>query len=98
MGDGRIVIKHVEATLELLRVFTNDERYVDVYEESLRARVEKGEEIYMCSVIDAYERRGMEKGTLMTLISLVKDELLSEEIAAERAGLSVEEFKNKMQE
>ena len=36
--------------------------------------------------------KGIEKGTYMTLVSLVKDNILSEADAAARCGLSVEEF------
>lgn len=43
-------------------------------------------------------RKGMQKGILMTLIDLVKKDLLSVEDAAQQAGLSVEAFRKSMKE
>ena len=55
----------------------------------------------MCEVLDRVEARGIEKGieqgikrgTLNTLISLVKDGILSLDEAAIRAGMSAKDFK-----
>lgn len=47
----------------------------------------------MCNLSEIIEEKGIEKGTLMTLISLVKDGLLAVEDAAGRSGLSIAEFK-----
>ena len=54
----------------------------------------------MCEVLDRVEARGIEKGmvegrqegTINTLISLVKDGLLSLDEAAIRADMSAEDF------
>ncbi|SFU66161.1 helix-turn-helix domain-containing protein [Butyrivibrio sp. M55] len=54
----------------------------------------------MCTVLDEIETRGIEKGIEKgrdnTLIALVHDGLLSVEIAADRAGVSIDEFKAMM--
>ena len=44
------------------------------------------------------EQRGMEKGALLAVISCVKDGLFSAEIGAQRAGMTLEEFKRMMSE
>lgn len=54
-------LKHPEAVLEFLRVFTGDERYEQI-EEEIAARSRKGEAIRMCEVLDRAERKGMERG------------------------------------
>lgn len=56
LEDDITPIKHVEAVLDMFRAFSKDERYIDVYTEELKEKVEKGEEIFMCSVIDYYEK------------------------------------------
>ena len=51
----------------------------------------------MCEVLDRVEAKGIEKGrlegTINTLISLVKDGILSLDEAAIRAGMSAKDFK-----
>lgn len=46
----------------------------------------------MCNLSDAIEEKGVTKGKLQTLVSLVRDHILTNEQAAERAGISLEEF------
>ena len=78
---------------------TGDIRFVDVYED-----VKGKERVSMCTVLDEIETRGIEKGIEQgiekgrdnTLISLVHDGLLNIEIAADRAGVSIDEFKAMM--
>ena len=60
----------------------------------------------MCNLSEMIEEKGIEqgivqgieKGTLMTLVSLVKDGLLSEEDAVKRSGVSAAEFKAFLEE
>lgn len=47
----------------------------------------------MCNISELVLEEGLQQGTIKTLIDLVKDGLLDIEIAAERANLTVEEFK-----
>ena len=66
--------------------------------------LEEVDEINMCTVIDTFERRGIERGIKrgidigiqtgieQNLISLVKDGIITKEIAAQRLNMSNEEF------
>lgn len=58
---GKKEIKHVEAVLELLRVFACDERYEKIESDILKEE-QKGGKINMCIVLDQAEARGIEKG------------------------------------
>ena len=62
MSDNSHAIRHVEAVLELLSVFTRDDRYREIYQGGLKAMVEKGESVYMCNVAQSYIDKGMEQG------------------------------------
>ena len=53
-------LKHVQETLQLLSVMTNDHRFEDVYNEASDAQ--KGEMRNMCEILDKIENRGIEKG------------------------------------
>lgn len=44
------------------------------------------------------EERGVVKGKLITIINFVKDEICTVEVGAEKAGMTVEEFKKAMKE
>ena len=92
-------ITHVQEILSLMSALTDDSRFADVYED-----VKGKERVSMCTVLDEIETRGIEKGIEQgiekgrdnTLISLVHDGLLNIEIAADRAGVSIDEFKAMM--
>ncbi|MBQ3544957.1 MAG: Rpn family recombination-promoting nuclease/putative transposase [Lachnospiraceae bacterium] len=94
-------IIHVEAVLEMLRVFTKDERYKEI-EEIINKNLEG--DVSMCKVLDEYERRGIEKGIErgiergieQTILNLVKNNRLSVEVACEELNISKEEFEEKM--
>ena len=53
-------LKHVQETLQLLSVMTNDHRFEEVYNEASDAQ--KGEMRNMCEILDKIENRGIEKG------------------------------------
>lgn len=55
------VLKHAEAVLKLLEVFTGDERYRAIEEEIIE-RVEEGGELSMCEFAERMEKRGIEQG------------------------------------
>ena len=89
-------IGHVEELLTLMSAMTGDNRFEETINDF------KGKEkVNMCEVLDRVEARGIEKGrmegrqegTINTLISLVKDGILSLDEAASRAGMSAKEFK-----
>ena len=89
-------IAHVEELLTLMSAMTGDNRF----EETINDLKGK-EKVNMCEVLDRVEARGIEKGrlegrqegTINTLISLVKDGILSLDEAAIRAGMSAKDFK-----
>ena len=67
-------ICHIQEFLDLLAVFTNDNRYKDIKQEL--AKIEKeGRPVTMCNVAQALEEKGIEKGIekgkLIQLIELV---------------------------
>ena len=100
-------ITHVQEMLSLMSALTDDNRFSDVYE-----GIKGKERVSMCTVLDEIETRGIEKGIEKgieqgiekgieqgrdnTLISLVHDGLLSIEVAADRAGVTLDEFKAMM--
>lgn len=84
-------IIHIEAVLEMLRVFTKDERYKEIEEEIVKNNVEG--DVSMCKVLDEYERRGIEKG----ILNLVKNNRLAVEVACEELNISKEEFEEKLE-
>ena len=51
----------------------------------------------MCNLSQCIEEKGIKEGTLLTLIGLVKDNLLSIDIAAKRINMTESEFKAKME-
>ena len=53
-------LKHVQETLQLLSVMTNDHRFEDVYNEASDAQ--KGEMRNMCEILDKIENRGRAEG------------------------------------
>ena len=89
-------IAHVEELLTLMSAMTGDNRF----EETINDLKGK-EKVNMCEVLDRVEARGIEKGrlegrqegTINTLISLVKDGILSLDEAAIRADMSAKDFK-----
>ena len=58
---SRQKLKHVEAVLQLLKVFTKDKRYEQIEGEIMES-VENGEEVSMCEFAERMERQGIEKG------------------------------------
>ena len=84
-------IVHVQEMLSLMSALTDDSRFTDVYDD-----IKGKERVSMCTVLDEIETRGIEKGRDNTLIALVHDGLLSVEIAADRAGVSIDDFKAMM--
>ena len=53
-------LKHVQETLQLLSVMTNDHRFEDVYNEASDAQ--KGEMRNMCEILDKIENKGKTEG------------------------------------
>ncbi len=54
-------IEHLEAFLDLLEVFTGDNKYTEIKDELL-SRQKEGAEITMCSIVDKFTNDGIEQG------------------------------------
>ena len=99
-------IKHVEAVLEMLKVYTKDERYGELEEIILRNNSEGS--VSMCEILDEYERRGIEKGkeegiiegrkegTVSAFVKMVIKNKITIEEACEELNMSLEQFNEKM--
>lgn len=91
-------ICHVEAVLNLLRVFTNDKTYVKI-EKTVAERVKAGEVITMCTFAEEMTNKGIEIGEAQGIkigearekISVARKllDLLTDEIIAEKVGLEL---------
>lgn len=95
-------ICHVEAVLNLLRVFTNDKTYVKI-EKTVAERVKAGEVITMCTFAEEMTNKGIEigeaqgikigeaRGIAREKISVARNllDLLTDEIIAEKVGLEL---------
>ena len=89
--DDETAIEHIEAVMDLFKVFADDIHYKEI-ETGLLEKRAKGEKVYMCNVVEAFLQKGYENGMLMTLIYLVREDDYTVEKAARRVGLSVAEF------
>ncbi len=89
-------LNHVQETLQLLSIMTNDHRFEEVYNEDKASK--EGGARNMCEVLDRIENRGLEKGMMTTLASLVRDGLITVQEAAKRSHLTVTEFETRAKE
>ncbi len=74
-------IRHPEAVLHMLRVFTDDKRYDDI-EESVLLDKQEGKVITMCNFAERMEQKGRQEG----------ESLLAEAIRALKSGKNVDEL------
>lgn len=86
-------LDHPQEIVDFFKVFRKDNRFSVALDE---IKQEREGDITMCEIIDKIEKRGEAKGRLDTLIELVRSGDLSIEKAAEKLGISVEEFKELM--
>ncbi len=74
-----------------MSVMTGDNRFEETVSD-LKGK----EKVNMCEVLDRVEARGIEKGKLegiiSVLVSLVKDRVISIDEAATRANMSIKDF------
>ena len=89
-------ITHVQETLQLLSVMTNDHRFEDAYNDNHQ----KGGPCTMCEVLDRIENRGIEKGIEKGELKAKREMALSlagmgmsAEAIAQAARVSVETVK-----
>lgn len=104
-------ICHVEAVLNLLRVFTNDETYVKI-EKTVAERAKAGEVITMCTFAEEMTNKGIEigeaqgirigeaRGIAREKISVARNllDLLTDEVIAEKVGLELATVKELREE
>lgn len=95
-------ICHVEAVLNLLQVFTNDETYVKI-EKTVAERAKAGEVITMCTFAEEMTNKGIEigeaqgirigeaRGIAREKISVARNllDLLTDDVIAEKVGLEL---------
>ena len=74
-------LKHVEAVLELLKVFTEDERHGEIKDTIIKNSKEGS--VGMCEILDEYINRGREEGEMAILIKMVIKKKISVEEALE---------------
>lgn len=104
-------ICHVEAVLNLLRVFTNDKTYVKI-EKTVAERVKAGEVITMCTFAEEMTNKGIEigeaqgirigeaRGIAREKISVARNllDLLTDDVIAEKVGLELATVKELREE
>ena len=106
LAQDRQRIKHVEAVLDLFRVFTKDERYENLLTGNIKYMAKKGEDVSMCIVLDTIEQRGIEKGILQGIsqgisqgrLGLLKKWVMNEKITLEEAAEEMEMTVAELQE
>ena len=87
--------RHVDELLKLFTVLTGDRRFAETLKE------EGGKPANMCEVLDRVEARGLRRGreegrregSLAILADLVRNDIIPVELGAEKAGITVEEFR-----
>jgi len=99
LEDKVHTIKHPEEFLDMLSEVASDKRYKNAKEKILE---NKEENVTMCVIAEKLENRGIQKGIergqLLAVCSLVKTGVLSMENAANFFGITVKEFEEKMSE
>lgn len=104
-------ICHVEAVLNLLQVFTNDETYVKI-EKTVAERAKAGEVITMCTFAEEMTNKGIEigeaqgirigeaRGIAREKISVARNllDLLTDDVIAEKVGLELDTVKELREE
>ena len=100
-------IRHVEAVLNLLRVFTNYKTYVKI-EKTVAERVKAGEVITMCTFAEEMTNKGIEIGEAQGIkigearekISVARNllDLLTDDVIAEKVGLELATVKELREE
>lgn len=97
----------MEAVLNLLQVFTNDETYVKI-EKTVAERVKAGEVITMCTFAEEMTNKGIEIGEAQGIkigearekISVARNllDLLTDDVIAEKVGLELATVKELREE
>lgn len=84
------VIQHVEAVLNLFRVFAKDERYEQLLTGNVMTMEKKGDEVAMCIVLDTLEQRGRLAQLVECVEHLMESQKCSLEKACEMLGTTIQ--------
>ena len=88
----------MEAVLNLLQVFTNDETYVKI-EKTVAERAKAGEVITMCTFAEEMTNKGIEIGEAQGIrIGEALLDLLTDDVIAEKVGLELATVKELREE
>ena len=79
-------IKHVDEMLKFMRIFAEDERFL-----KLNLEKEKKGDITMCTILDAAEERGVNRGEILKLIMMVQKKIKKGDSIAKIADDLVED-------
>ena len=82
---------HVDEFLKLMSVLTNTKDYEEKVTQFTPEEKKEGK-VNMCTIMQAKYEEGEARGKLNTIISLVRENLLSKEIGAQKLNISIEEF------
>lgn len=101
LSDDRTEVKYPAEIAEFLTAFTGDRRYIDTTE-YIVGRKEKGENVTMCTIAQALEERGIQRGIRQgksqgrvdMLYSLVSGQIITLDIAAKQLNVSVKELED----
>ena len=97
-------MEHIETVMQLLNVMDRDSRFQTAINDRIEQKGVKKMSEWLTRVLNESESKGiekglekgreegLEKGAIQTLWSLVKDGLLTLEVASARAGLTEKEF------
>ena len=89
-------LNHPEEVIDMISVFSGDERFRDEYNSMTDENKEGG--VTMCEIYDKIQQDGIAigeaRGILKTLVELVKDGILTLAEPAGRANMTVEEFES----
>ena len=87
-------MRHVDSLLKMMSALTGDDRFEQIVNERKRGERKVRN---MCEVLDRAERKGEKKGEkkgiLDTLAKLVRKKIITVEVAAQEANMSVDRFK-----
>ena len=86
------VIQHVEAVLNLFRVFAKDERYEQLLTGNVMTMEKKGDEVAMCIVLDTLEQRGRLAQLVECVEHLMESQKCSLEKACEMLGTTIQTY------
>ena len=93
MEDKVHTIKHPEEFLDMLSEVASDKRYKNAKEKILE---NKEEDVTMCVIAEKFENRGIERGQLLLIKSMIEDGRLDAAEGANYLNISVKMLDEKL--